>query len=222
MIDDLSPASGKEAQRPAPAQESDEGFRADLPLAILESVRDHDRPTEVLEDEDLTASLPRRLGLTGVVESQIHRYRLARKRRERIPFEDVLDLLRLVMRRPDCEPILREAGHDLARRHSHTLRHRLYSAGRLLPDPVASRITTRSLKRLLRRIGGAEFRVTRKPLQVSSNRPITALADRYGIACILYAAAAEEAVQHVRGRRPTVEHTACVARGDEACVWTLG
>jgi len=44
-----------------------------LPLVLLESVRAHDRPREVLEDEDLAASLPRRLGLTGVVETQIPR-----------------------------------------------------------------------------------------------------------------------------------------------------
>src|SRR5690606_9092655 len=45
-----------------------------LPLALLEAVRTRDKPREVLEDEDLAASLPRRLGLTSVVESQIRRY----------------------------------------------------------------------------------------------------------------------------------------------------
>ena len=66
--------------RPTPdAQETGDGFHADLPLAILESVRTHDRPAEVLEDEDLTISLPRRLGLTGVIETQIYRYQAAQK-----------------------------------------------------------------------------------------------------------------------------------------------
>src|SRR5690606_24631288 len=59
-----------------------------LPLALLEAMRVHDRPREVLEDEDLTISLPRRLGLTGVIESQIHRYEEARRRKQAVPADE--------------------------------------------------------------------------------------------------------------------------------------
>ena len=221
-MNDRSPASDKETRPTESAQESDDGFRADLPLAILESVRQHDRPTEVLEDEDLTASLPRRLGLTGVVESQIHRYRIARKRRERIPFDDVADLLKLVLRRPDSEAILREAGHDLARHHGRKALYRLATLARLLPAALSTRIAKRSVRRLMRRIGGGvPMRVTRAPFRVQASSPVTARADRYGVACILYGAAIEEAVQHAIGRRPTVEHVACEAKGAERCIWEV-
>ena len=217
-----TPAQGKESPPPEPAQEADEGFLADLPLAILESVRQHDRPTEVLEDEDLTASLPRRLGLTGVVESQIHRYRLARKRRERIPSADVTDLLRLVLRRPDSEAILREAGRDLARHQGRNLLYRVATAARLLPDSVSTRLAKRALQRVMRRIGGgAPIRVTRDPIRVEANDLVTARADEYGVACVLYAAAIEEAVQHAMGRRPTVSHVTCEARGQDVCAWEV-
>lgn len=219
---DPSPASQEERRPVEPAQDSDAGFRADLPLAILESVRQHDRPAEVLEDEDLTASLPRRLGLTGVVESQIHRYRIARKRRERIPFDDVADLLRLVLRRPDSEAILREAGHDLARHHGRKFFYRLLALARVLPDALSTRIATRSLRRLLRRIGGGiPLRVTRTPFQVELQGPVTARADRWGVACVLYGAAIEEVVQQATGTRPHVEHTNCEAKGAESCVWAV-
>lgn len=221
-MNDRRPVPGKETQPSEAAQESGTGFRADLPLAILESVRHHDRPAEVLEDEDLSASLPRRLGLTGVVESQIHRYRVARKRRERIPFADVGDLLRLVLRRPDSEAILREAGHDLARHHGRKFLYRLATLARVLPDALSARIATRTLRRLMRRIGGGvPLRVTRTPLRVKLDGPVTARADKYGVACVLYGAAIEEAVQHCTGRRPTVTHAACEARGDERCVWEI-
>lgn len=221
-MNDRSPASEKEAQPSAPAQESDEGFRADLPLAILESVRDHDRPEEVLEDEDLTASLPRRLGLTGVVESQIHRYRIARKRREKIRFEEVGDLLRLVLRRPDAEAILQEAGRTLARHHGRTLLYRVATAAKVLPQSLTSRLAVRGVRRLMRRIGGGvPTRVRRNPLTVEADSPVTARADRLGVACILYASAIEEAFQHATGRRPRVEHPRCVARGDDSCVWQV-
>lgn len=222
-MNDRRPASGKETRPSDGAQDPDEGFRADLPLAVLESVRQHDRPAEVLEDEDLTASLPRRLGLTGVVESQIHRYRIARKRRERIPFDDVADLLRLVLRRPDSEAILREAGHDLARHHGRSLLYRIAPLARILPDAISSRFAVRSIRRLMRRIGGGvPLRVTRSPFQVRADSPITARADRYGVACILYGAAIEEAVLHATGRRPRVEHLECEARGDDRCLWEVG
>lgn len=217
---DLAPQEETPPQETA--QESDMGFRADLPLAILESVRQHDRPAEVLEDEDLAASLPRRLGLTGVVESQIHRYRVARKRRERIPFEDVSNLLRLVLRRPDSEAILREAGHELAQHQGRKPFYRLAGLARLLPHAISTRMAQRTVRRLMRRIGGGvPIQVTRDPFQVEVQSPVTARVDRWGVACILYSAAIEEGVQHATGRRPDVEHPRCESRGDASCVWTV-
>lgn len=206
----------------SPPQEPDDGFRADLPLAILESVRHHDRPTEVLEEEDLAVSLPRRLGLTGVVESQIHRYKVARRRRERIPSDDVADLLRLVLRRPDAQAILVEAGHELARHHGRKLLYRVAGLARLLPDALSTRIARRSIRRLMQRLGGgAGIRATRAPLRVEARGAITAQVDDSGTACTLYAAAIEEAAQHSLGRRPDVQHVECEALGDERCVWEL-
>src|SRR5690606_19268600 len=70
-----------------------------LPLALLEAMRAQDQPHEVLEDEDLAASLPRRFGLTSVVASQIERYREAARKRRGVPVDDVVDLIRLVLRR---------------------------------------------------------------------------------------------------------------------------
>lgn len=221
-MNDSRRAPGKETQPLPRAQETGDGFRADLPLAILESVRVHDRPAEVLEDEDLTASLPRRLGLTGVVESQIYRYRLARKRRERIPYTEVGDILRLVLRRPDSDPILREAGQAIARHHGRRPLYRLAALGRFLPGALPRRLAARTLRRLLHRIGGGvPLRVTHTPLAVEMTDPVTARVDRWGVACILYAAAIEQSVRDTTGKRPRVEHARCQSRGDERCVWEV-
>jgi predicted hydrocarbon binding protein len=219
---DSSPAPRKETPEPEATQESTGRFRADLPLAILESVRQHDRPAEVLEDEDLTVSLPRRLGLTGVVDSQIHRYRLAQKRREHVSASQVADLLRLVLRRPDSEPILREAGYAIARQHIRKPIYRAAALGRFLPARLANRLAKRSVRRLLRRIGGGvPVRVTGDPLQVEMDGPVTATVDRWAVACVLYAAAIEHAVSHATGTTPNVTHPACQARGDDVCTWTI-
>lgn len=221
-MSESSRAPGKETQPREEPQDTGDGFRADLPLAILESVRQHDRPSEVLEDEDLSASLPRRLGLTGVVESQIHRYKVARKRRERVSRDEVGDLLRLVMRRPDCEPILRQAGNTLAQHHGHKPLYRMATVARVLPASLTSRFAKRSVVRLLRRLGGGSaVRVTRNPFRVQLDDAVTARADRYGVACVLYGAAIEEAVQHAVGRRPEVDHVECEARIGERCVWEV-
>lgn len=221
MNDSLSEPQ-EETTTPEPAQDSRDGFRADLPLAILESVRHHDRPAEVLEDEDLAASLPRRLGLTGVVDSQIHRYRIAQKSRERVSDDQVANLLRLVLRRPDSEPILREAGHAIADHHVRKPLYRIAAIGRVLPRALASRIAKRSVRRLLLRIGGGvPLRVTRNPFQIQLEHPVTARVDRWGVACILYSAAIERAVEHATGTPPHVHHTSCETRGDPSCIWNV-
>jgi predicted hydrocarbon binding protein len=222
-MNESSPAPNEGTTGREAAQESRDGFRADLPLAILESVRQHDRPAEVLEDEDLSISLPRRLGLTGVVDNQILRYRDAQKRRERISGEQVADLLRLVLRRPDSEPILREAGYAIARHHMAKPIYRLAAIGRMLPASLSARVVERSLRRLLRRIGGgAPVRIIRKPLRIEMEAPVTARVDQWAIACVLYSAAIEHAVHHVTGNPPHVEHVGCEAKGDEVCTWTVG
>src|SRR5688500_20246318 len=91
-----------------------------FPLALLESVRSHDHPGEILEDEDITLSLPRRFGLTDVVITQILRYEAAQRARRQVRLDDVVSLMRLVMRRPDAEPILAATGpgHGHWRYHS--------------------------------------------------------------------------------------------------------
>lgn len=214
--------SVEDTPTPPSSQEPDDSVRADLPLAILLSVRTHDRPMEVLEEEDLASSLPRRLGLTGVVESQIHRYRLAQRRNEKIPVDDVGDLLKLVLRRPDAEAILREAGNELARHQGRRFLYRFAAVARVLPDALCFRLAQRAVRRLLRRIGsGGSLQVTRSPFRVEIPDSLTARTDESGTACILYSAAIGEAAQHALGRRPSVEHRACRARGDESCVWEL-
>jgi predicted hydrocarbon binding protein len=219
-MSDTSPAPREEAATQESAQESSDGFRPELPLAILESVRHHDRPAEVLEDEDLPRSLPRRLGLTGVVDAQIHRYRTAQKRRERVSTEQVADLLRLVLRRPDAEPILRQAGRDIARVHGYRPERRLATLHRFLPPRLRARIAERSVRRLLRRIGGGvTVRVDRSPFRVEIDRAVTARLDEWGTACVLYEAAIAQVLHSITGHPVRVAHVACEANGAPCCAW---
>ena len=46
-----------------------------MALRLLEAIKAQDSPPEVFEDEDPTVTMPRRLGLSNVVERQIRTYR---------------------------------------------------------------------------------------------------------------------------------------------------
>jgi hypothetical protein len=74
-------------------------------LRLLEVMRGLDLPTEVLEDEDPTRTMPRRLGLSDVVDRQIRTLREDVRKGVRVSDEEVQGLIRLVVRRPDAEDV---------------------------------------------------------------------------------------------------------------------
>jgi hypothetical protein len=194
---------------------------AAFPLGLLESVRSHDRPGEVLEDEDLSISLPRRLGLTGVIETQIFRYEAARKAGRPVPVDEVMSLIRLVMRRPDAEPILRETGQRMARWHFRRTpglwSHALHRAPTRLGLRSARRATARALRTL--RLGDAID--TGKPFTIRIADCIPAQLDGSGLGCTLVTGLIEEQLLLSTGKPQRVRHTCCLALDTEPCEWVL-
>jgi hypothetical protein len=190
-----------------------------MPLALLEAVRDQDRPVEILEAEDLSASLPRRLGLSGVVTSQIQRYEAAVASGTRVPVGDLISLLQLVLRRPDGATIVREMGRRVTRQR---IGDRI---------PVTARIVRRSstlvfgpirrrAKRLLRgMIGSGRLEMAGKPLTVRITPAFTA--EIGSGACGLYTGALEELVRIYSGKERRVVHSSCTALGDAHCEWSV-
>ena len=73
-----------------------------LPLSLLEAVRAQDRPDEVIEDEQFAISLPRRLGLTGVVDNQIRQYETASRSGRMVSMDEFTNLIKLVLKRPSA------------------------------------------------------------------------------------------------------------------------
>jgi hypothetical protein len=189
-----------------------------LPLALLEAVRSHDRPGEVLEDEDLTASMPRRLGLTGVIHTQIRRYESAYASRRKVPLLEVADLMKLILRRPDAPTILEETGRRMTRLVLERRRPLARRFRRILPRPVLFASIRRAAVRLLDATsGGARTVVTGKPLAVRMEGGARLQIDQPS--CQLYTGALEELVVSYTGSPLLVEHVACVTRGDDACAW---
>ena len=83
-------------------------------LTILEVLRASDRPFEVFEEEDTSITMPRRLGLSDVVERRIRTYQEETKKGNKISDGEFGDLVRLVVKRPDARAIFLECGARLA------------------------------------------------------------------------------------------------------------
>jgi hypothetical protein len=192
-----------------------------LPLALLQSVRDHDHPDEVLEDENLTTSLPRRLGLTDVVDAQIRRYENDQRAGRTVGMNEVASLIRLVLRRPDAQPILRETGQRLARwRFRRTpkvwtaLLHRA-------PAAISLRSARRAGTDSLRRLNGGSKVEAAKPFVLRVENCVTARLGDSGAGCELFTGMMEEQLLLYTGQERSVRHTRCSANGADACEWSL-
>lgn len=195
---------------------------AGLAVALLEATRSHDRPSEVLEDENLSVSLPRRLGLSGVIETQIHRYETAAKAGRHLPLEEFVSLLKLVLRRPDAEAILREAGARIAKRQFEKAPGFYVSLVRVLPRALGFVFLARAQRKLLRNTTGTNHvDVKGRPLVARLHQPPTAMLDPVGVSCALYGSAFSELASLYLDKPAHVSHTRCVINGGSICSWTL-
>lgn len=192
-----------------------------LPLSLLLAVRAHDRPGEILEDEDLTASLPRRLGLSGVIDREIRNYEIAARRGRRVASGDVVNLIRLVLRRPDAEAILRDTGIRVAEEYVRRVPAMWRRLVHSLPARPSLVLARRAASRMLRRIvTDGDVLVTGKPAVVRVTSEL-ARTDTTSTACVLYAAALEEIVRSYVGERPQLQQRRCASQGAPCCEWTI-
>jgi bacteriochlorophyll 4-vinyl reductase len=191
-------------------------------LLLLQTMRDMDRPEEVLEDEDVTISLPRRLGLSDVVWRQIYRFQEEVRSRTPLAVAEVENLIRLVIRRPDAEKIFREAGRRLA---EHEWGERVRPMRRIvgfMPRRVAMVSAVRAARRLMRRIsGGANLHIQRRPFEVRITGSLTARADSSGAACAFYSGVLEQLLTRYTHRPHVALHPLCETSGAERCEWTV-
>ena len=185
-------------------------------LTLLEVIRHQDLPREVLEFEDPSVTMPRRLGLSEVIDRQIRRYREDVKRRERITDDEFRDLVRLVIRRPDSEEVFFHVGALLA--GDDRLPGWRRGLPRALGYGLARQRTRRQLIRLFgRRVGG--FASGPFTLEARSHLFI----DGYpgGDACNFLTGFCTTVLQRYCGRRARVAHSLCEARRDPLCRWTV-
>jgi bacteriochlorophyll 4-vinyl reductase len=192
-----------------------------FPLALLESVRSHDRPGEILEDEDLSVSLPRRLGLTGVVETQIQRYESAQRTGRPVSLNEVMSLFRLVMRRPDAEPILRETGQRIARWLFRRNPGLWIAVLHRVPTGLSMRAARGATARSLRTLRAGTRVDAAKPFTITVAECVTARIEDSPPACTLFTGMIEEQLLLYTGGAVRVAHVRCSGNGAPACEWTV-
>ncbi len=186
-------------------------------LSLLEAIRGRDLPQEVLGEEDPSRTLPRRLGLSGVVEQQIQRFRGEVRRRRRMTDEEAKDLFSLVLRRPDSEDVFRDAGILLAERGVRIRRWRRY-----LPDGLRYAFARRQIQRRIRALfgrpigGPAHGRFT----QEARNHFLLEM-DPGGDACALFSGFAQSVLSRYLRTPVSVSHTGCQGREDDLCRWVV-
>jgi hypothetical protein len=188
-------------------------------LTLLETLRDQDRPSEVLEDEVPSATMPRRLGLSEVIEKQIGIYRTAVRQRTKMTDAQVADLVKLVVRRPDATEVFWKAGVSLALRYHGGSR---MGVARFLPRGVAFYLTRRAAARGLnklfgRRMGG----YAQGPFALEGRGLPFVEADPSGCACHFVSGFCQTIVARRMGREYQVVHSKCQARQDDLCRWTV-
>ncbi|MDH3205892.1 MAG: hypothetical protein OEO79_04730 [Gemmatimonadota bacterium] len=197
-----------------PAEHGPRRVQAVVALRLLEVIRDRDLPGEILEDEDPSRTIPRRFGLSDVVERQIRTHKADARKGVRLSDVEVSDLFRFVIRRPDGDQVFEQVGRLLAA--SETPKR----WGRILPKraqfAIARSATRRRLKRLFgRAIGG----FARGPFVIEGRALFFIQADPGGDACHLLSGFCSEVIEQTLGGTVRVAHAQCQSRGDALCRW---
>lgn len=193
-------------------------IRSIVALTLFEVIRHQDLPSEVLEEEDPSVTMPRKLGLSDVVEARIRHAREDVKRGQRITDDEFHDLVRLVIRRPDSEEVFRLIGVRLSGGNGAPPLKRWRFVPSRLRYAVARRAVMRSLKSLFgRRVGG----FASGPFTIEGRSLLFIQSDPGGDACALVSGLCGPVLQRTLGIRTSVSHVACEARGDAVCRWEL-
>lgn len=186
---------------------------AEVALALLEGMRATDLPSERLEDEDVRLTMPRRLGLSAVVDRQIALYRDHVRQGRRLTSNEFAEFVRLVMKRPDAAEVFFTMGSQLA---GARVRRVTRWVPRVIRLHVAKRRMLRALEKLFgRRLGGF---VSGSFVFEMSASPLVQV-DKNGDACQIITGFCQRVLHDSVGRELMVAKQQCETRGERACRW---
>lgn len=188
---------------------------ADVALALLEVIQQQDHPSEVFEDENVSQTMPRRLGLSEVIDSQVRLHRENVRKRRKLSDSELAELMRLVIKRPDAPEVFFEAGARLA-------------AGltggtvRALPRKVRTMVVKRRVRSRLKKLFGQRIaRFVSGAFVLEGVEAPFAQVDPGGHACQVITGFCQTALSEALEQQTLVVEQACETRGDSACRWSL-
>ena len=183
-------------------------------LRLLEVVREHDLPAELLAQEDPAQTIPRRLGLSDAVERQIRSYE--HDAREGVCLTDAgtRALFHLVKRRPDSDQVFFQTGVELVEVPQ------LCRYGKVFPETLQYMLARMYLSWRLKRLFGRQMIVLAEgPFSPESKDSFFRETDPEGNVCHFIAGMCQGVLEQIGHGAAEVEHSLCQAQGDERCVW---
>lgn len=186
-------------------------------LSLLEVIRALDLPTEVLAAEDPTQTMPRRLGLSEVVDQQIRLFREQVRKREKITDQQTQALFHLVLRRPDSEDAFLHAGELLA---GDTRPPRGLS--RLSSEKGLFTLSRRQVRKRIRTLFGRHIGgFAHGGFNLEAKGHFLLDLDPGGDGCALVTGLSRAVLSRNLRRPVDVTHTSCEARKQELCRWVV-
>ena len=189
---------------------------ADVAAAVLSAMRAIDRPDETLEDEIFGHTMPRRLGLSEVVERQIELYSERSRQGEGLGHDELAQLVGVVARRSDTAAIFYMAG--------------IYLADGCIPkrrrwQPREGRLdqTKRTIQRNLEGLFGCDvgsFEAGSSRLEAADS-PLARL-DPSGDACAVVTGFCQRALDRAIGKDLKMVKVSCRSEGEgHPCAWRI-
>ena len=188
--------------------------KAIVGLRLLEVVRDRDLPTELLEEEDPARTIPRRLGLSDVVDRKIRAYGDDVRKGVHLMDQGITDLFTLVNRRSDSDEVFFNTGRELVEVHFP------FRWGRVFPESIQYMFARTYLSWHLKRLFGRRIlSFAEGPLNVEVQGLFFEGGDPEGSTCYLISGICQRILEQIGHRSAEVGHTLCQARGDDRCRW---
>ena len=185
--------------------------KAIVALRLLEVVRYRDLPAELLEQEDPARTIPRRLGLSDVIDRQIRAYKDDVRKGVHLTDQGIRDLFTLVNRRPDSDEVFSETGREIVNVYFP------FRWGQIFPESIQYMFARIYLARHVKHLFGRRIlSFAEGPLNVEAQGLFFGGGDS---TCHLISGICQRILEQIGHRSAEVGHTLCQARGDDRCRW---
>jgi len=183
-------------------------------LRLLEVMRDRDLPDELLEQEDPARTIPRRLGLSDVVDRQIRAYRDDVRRGVYLTDQGITDLFTLVNRRFDSDEVFLKTGRELVEVQFP------FRWGQVFPESIQYMLARIYLRRHVKHLFGRRIlSFAEGPLNIEVQGLFFRGGNPEDSACYLISGICQRILEQIGHASAEVGHTLCQARGDDRCRW---